>query len=379
MATVVVLESTDVSTYVLDASVQPGTHDLFAHVRIGQFSLRPTTPVVPSNDAFFKITRTDGVTVAFAGLAKMPDTMNDARIESRYDVVGQGWEALLDRINVTTGMNLAANTVDMVLVQAALDTFYASIGVGMTHVLYPQRFDLPFKVVPTGVWSFRALMDWIVGQTGATWWIDPATKAFHYNDTESFAPWVLSDVAGTGKKVYALLDRHRDAVARAVRVNVTDGGVNSTLCTDWDAWYEVTSKSANEPNAPAARYTQLPDISDSTLDTVAKRQRAGFSALEQSEPREVITVLMRDEGLQVGMQADIISAVYGTGTAPDPWLQQWELGVTSATEDLDTGMGRFVVTKVTPKPLGRDQWSWTVELGDPNEVMGSLIGRGGGA
>ena len=377
MATVVVLGSTNVSAYVLDDLIQPGTHDLFAHVRIGSFSLRPTTPVLPTNDDFFKITRTDGTTVAFAGLAKMPDMMNDTRIESRHDVVGQGWEALLDRINITTGMNLAVGTVDMVLVKAALDTFYSSIGVGMTHVLYPQRADLQFKVVPAGVWSFRALMDWIVSQTGATWWIDPATKAFHYNDYESFAPWVLSDVAGTGKKVYALLDRHRDAVARAVRVNVTDGGLNSTLCTDWDAWYEITSKSANEPNAPTARFTQLPDIADSTLDTEEKRKRAGFSALVKSSPRLVLTALMRDEGLDIGMQADIISATYGTGAVPDPWLNQWELGVTSATEDLDTGMGRFVVTKVTPKALGRDQWSWTVELGDPNEIMGALIGQAG--
>ena len=376
MATIVTLRATNVTTSVVEDSVQPGTHDLFAHVRLATFQLKGSTPVIPANDDFVKITKTDGSAVAFAGLAKMPDTAQVPRLDLIYDVACQGWEALLDRINITTGMQLAANTTDVELVKAAIDTFYAAVGTGMTHKLYPQRIDLPFKVVPVGVWSFRSLMDWITGETGAPWWIEPSDKSFHYNDFEQFAPWVLSDVAGTGKKTYGTLVRHRDATARAVRVTVTDGGVNSTTLTDWEAWYELNSKTSEEPGSAGERFPQLVDIVDSTLDTVAKRTRAGFYALERSKPRVVLVAEVNDEGLDIGDQVDVISAEYGTGTAPHPWLEQWELGVTSTTEDLDTGMGRFMVTKVTPRSLGRDKFVWEIEMGDPNEIMVALIGRG---
>lgn len=377
MPTTVTLRTSNVTAHVVEGSLREVSHDLFAHTRIAAFRLRNTTPVVPAMDDFVKLTKTDGTGAAFAGTTKIPTTEIRPVVPVEYGVPCQGWEQLLDGLNITTGMILNANTVDAVLVKDALDTFYAAVASSATHAIYPMRTDLPYKRAPSGAWSFRSLMDWIVGETGAIWWIEPSDKSFHYNDFQQFAPFILSDSPnGSTKRGYRNLQRVRDSVGRRVRVVVSDGAGNTTTCTDWDAWADINAKRSEEPGSPSERFPQLPTIVDSTLDTADKRKRRGFQALDQEKGREVISATVTDEGLAIGQQVDIVNASLGTGTAPHPWLEQWELGVTSTTEDLDTAMGRYMVTKVTQREVAPDKWEWAIEAGDPNEIMGALISRG---
>lgn len=380
MATVVTLRTTDVTAYVIDGTLRPGPHDLWAHVRLAALRLKAATPVVPAMDDFLKITQTGGSAVRFAGLVKLPDKNDYTRVGIDYDVAGQGWETALDKVNVTTGMVLPELTSDMVLVQDALDTFYSQLATtGTSHKLYPSAHELPFKRVPSGAWSFRDLMDWIVEQTGAPWWIDPGDKSFHYNDFEQAAPWVLSDGAeDSSHKGFLSFAKRRDAVGRAMRVTVTDGAGNSYTATDWEAWADLAAKIGDEPGAPGDRFPQLPDVIDSTLDTAAKLKRKAFALLGAERGRTIISATVRAEGLEIGQMLDVINSSIGTETTPELGLDQWEIGVTSATEDLDTGLGRFMVSKISPRSeVGRDVWVWEIEAGDPNEMMAALLARGG--
>lgn len=195
MGTKATLDGTDVTASLRDRGVSWGPRDLATHVDVGSVLLRGTSPVIPDDDMVLEITDTDGLTKVFGGVVRMPDaeeTIGDGGAELTYQVRAQGWAALLYRIPITTTKAYAAGVSDAYIVRDLLAAYYGPIATSVTHVVRSSRVDMPAMTFVAGQLSLGQALDQIaVEANGASWWIDPADKAVHWNDTDRRAPFLI--------------------------------------------------------------------------------------------------------------------------------------------------------------------------------------------
>lgn len=113
---------------------------------------------------------------------------------------------------------------------------------------------------------------------------------------------------------------------------------------------------------------------DTTVPAGDVRRRA-YAELETRPIRVRANFRVRDKGLRAGQLIDVVNERIGSGTLPAPFPNAFlePLMATSTTRSLAGERGRFLITKVTTRPLGRQNYIFDVECGDDVRDIGRQL------
>lgn len=357
---------------VAEQSLVFGPYDLGTHIVQCHFKTVPgqALPFVPQKYDYVEVTDVDGRTLRFTGKIKTSRRVRVLGVVSNpsyWEIGCQDWAAELQRINVANDISVVAGSNDKHVVESQILTpYWGQIAtVPPPHVVYAKSMNLPEVIVTRGQRSvYEALDDIAALAAGVNWYVGP-NKELHWNDVITVAPFVLKDGILTGAmglyRGYADIDDYTDmtGVARRVTVVGSDGFVTDT---DWPGYARDQLTLSYERGAPQARTLQLDDVTDRLLSG-SSRDRRGFQELASKAERRVLTVRTYDGGLYPGQLVDVIDSDSGTGTVPYVSVDDASMCVPSIPGNLNTGKGRFVVQRMTPRPRGAENWEFVVELG----------------
>lgn len=324
-----------------------------------------TLGFVPTEDDYCKLIDVDGTTVIFQGRLAQVHARNVPPNGVYYDVAAQGWGALLDRTQITATETYAAGFSDVYIVRDILTKYWGNIASGSpAHVLLSNRSSMPPMTFNPGT-TLRSFLDTMATNAFNPFYYVDASKALHWNDVTRLAPWGVSTTSPDGTILHAAgnFDDYVDFTGTAFRVTVNGTGGATYTATDWPLLNKYNARLSDEPLAPAPmRIRQLPDISDTTLTTNTQCQQRAFAELAKVRPRRFLSLSVWESGLFPGMRIDAVNGHRGTLTVPYPRPSQRSVN-SSSSHKLNTGLGRFIIQRVTPQLLSPTYTQYDIDAG----------------
>lgn len=390
MPTVVKVRGTDVTAHTIlagDHKLTWGPLDVGQRVSTAKFRLKDSTPVVPEDDDVVEITDTDGVTVRFGGKVRQARQIHDLEIGLHYAVLALSWEAVLDRIKLKQAYTWAAGTPDSKMVTDLATDHWSQVATGVTHVIYSARPDMPALTLEAGRLSLLQAFEQIAAIAGGVvFWVHPSLKRLHWNDVRVLAPFALGDKPnGTTIRAFTRsIERLGDSAREAVRVKVIGAEGVEYEATDWQKWARLKKRLADESGSPAERFPSLPDHIDLTLTTLEECKRAAWTLLAaQAAERDVLSMSTRDSGILPGQLIDILDSKLVANNPGIPSVHGGSVGVYHSFSDATKGstagksdrVGRYLVRRVTPNLIARDEWEFGLLVGHHRPTLAAALAR----
>jgi len=329
---------------------------------------------IPTEEDFAKLVDLDGTTIIAQGRIAQITARNVPPKGVEYDVAVQGWGALLDRTEITATETYAAGFSDVYIIRDILGKYFGNIASGSpAHLLLSNRSSMPAMTFNPGT-TLRSFLDTMAQNAFKPFYYLDAAKALHWNDITRLAPWGVDQKSPDGTILHAAgaFTDSTDFTPAAFRVTVNGTGGATYTATDWQLLAKYNARISDEPLAPTMRIRQLADISDSSLTTVAQCQQRAFAELAAARPRRVVGFRVWESGLFPGMRIDVINPNRGTLTVPYPRPSQRSVNA-SASKKLGTGMGRFLIQRVTPTLLSTTQSQYDIEVGSYEPTLSSAL------
>ena len=329
----------------------------------------------PAEDDFVKIVDTDGSTVLFQGKVAQVTQHNAPPAGVLYELACQGWGALLDFVELTATETYAAGFSDVYIIRDLLSKYWGQIASGSpAHVLYSARSAMPAETFNAGT-TLRGALDQIAKDAYRPFYYVGSGKELHWNDVLRLAPWGVSTKGPNGVDLHAIgnVQDYVDFTGTAYRVTVNGSGGATYTATDWSLVAKYNQRISDEPLAPTQRIRQLADVTDTTLTTSTQCQQRAFALLATARPRRVVRFSVWEAGLFPGMRIDYFNS---HRMAPTIFPRgAYRSVVVNKFAALLPGRftGRFLIQRVTPKPLSSTQTQFDVEAGSYEPSLASAL------
>jgi hypothetical protein len=323
-----------------------------------------TLPFAPAEDDFIKIVDVDGTTL-FQGRVAQVNARNHEPTGVLYDLAAQGWGALLDRIQTTAIETYAAGFSDVYIIRDILGKYWGQVASGApVHVLRSARSLMPPETFAAGT-TLRVILDQIATDAYKPFFYIDADKGLHWNDVTRMAPWGVSTQGANGTDLHFIgaVEDFTDFTGAAYRVTVNGTGGATYTATDWTQVARYNQRISDEPLAPTQRIRQLPDVTDTTLTTVAQCTQRAFSLLATVRPRRTVNFRVWEAGLFPGMRIDMFNAHHMIPTLFPRGASRSVIANTFAALRPGRMLGRFLIQRVTPTPLSNTYTQYDIEAG----------------